>query len=203
MKSSHRILALAALLICLSVAAQAQTVEVDNALVFYFDEEATQRSVYGTGQITAYLIAGPMLHFDGTPCQVMNSWGFAGMGVWPFANVASARLVPRGVAAPAFVDFTGDFLGTGFMMAEPLPLDGRTVIAELVLDVISDEPTELVPCDPGSASGDFDGVAHWFNILTSGPHGPMDMVWATATINGPAPVSNTDATMGGVKALYH
>lgn len=179
--------------------AAGQTVPDDNALVFYFDEGASVRSVYGTGSITAYLVAGPMIDFEGNPYAVMNGWGANGMRIDPFENVASAVLTPRGAATPASYTFTGYTANVGFDLGEPLPLAGRTVIAELALEVVSEAPTYLRPCGVNGGSCDVDGVQRWFEILRDDTG--LAIV-DTSVINGEAPLATDSPSWGGVKALY-
>jgi len=177
----------------------AQTVDEANALVFYFDEEATQRSWYGTGEVTVYLMAGP-LFFEGQPCQVLNSWDCWSMAIYPLENVSGAVLTMRGNAEPAVMDLGAlGFLDCQVQLLEPLPLAERTVLAELVVNVVSTEPTALE-----AWGGNFtaDGNPNWFEQLTSGPDGPMDMTGHTATINGDAPVSTESLSLDQLKALY-
>ena len=182
----------------LAVPLLAQTVEVSNALVFYFDEEATIRSWYGTGEVTVYLVAGPMEN-NGQAFQLLNSWSFWEMLVMPFENVSSATLTMRGNANPAMVPVETfiDYLAVELL--EPLPLDGRTVVAELALNVVSDEPTQLWVW---GAECMVDGTPWGFTTLTSGPDGPMDMTGHTANINDVAPVGTQNVSWGQVKALY-
>lgn len=187
------------LLALLVPVAQAQVVEEDNALVFYFDEGATSRSWYGTGEVTAYLVAGPMIDFGGQPYEFINSWGANGMQIDPFENVASATLTARGSASPVSYEFTESSMSLGFNLTEPLALDDRTVLAELTLMVISSEPTGLTPCYPNGGSCDVDGVQRWFEVLYDDS---SEWVTATAFINGPAPVASTAASWGDLKALY-
>lgn len=182
-----------------AVTIQAQTVEVNNALVFYFDEGATSRSWYGTGEVTVFLVAGPMIHWDGQPYAFINSWGTNGMEIHPFENVSSATLTARGSASPASFEFTDGSFSNGFQMIEPLPLAGRTVLAELTLNVISSEPTYLTPCYDNGGSCDVDGVHRWFEVLFTHD---LEMVLATTTINGPAPVAAEPLSWGQVKALF-
>ena len=179
--------------------AQAQTVEENNALVFYFDEGATSRSWYGTGEVTTYLIAGPMIDFWGQPYEFINSWGANGMQIDPFENVASATLTARGLASPVSFELTEGSMSLGFNLTEPLALSGRTVLAELSLMVISSEPIGLTPCYVNGGSCDVDGVHRWFEVLYDDS---SEWVTATAFINGPPPVASTAASWGDLKALF-
>jgi hypothetical protein len=178
--------------------AQAQTVEEDNVLVFYFDEDATTRSWWGTGEVTAYLIAGPLVDFNGAPYATLSSWGCNELGVVPFENVDSAILTIRGTSTPSVFELTSDISGVYGLFLEPMPLNGRTVLAELTLNVISNDRTDLVAFD---ASYEAEDQHRWFEIMT-GHDGPMDIVWETASINANAPVSTNTASWGSVKATF-
>lgn len=186
-------------ILLLACTAQAQTVQQDNALVFYFDEGATVRAVIGSGELTAYLIAGPMIDFAETPYGFMNSWGANGMSIEPFGNVSSAILTPRGAASPASFEFTSGSANIGVLLAEPLPLSGRTVLAELTLMVTSSATTYLTPCYANGGSCDVDGVQRWFETLYDETGAPA---LATAAINGEAPLATSTASWSGVKALF-
>jgi hypothetical protein len=191
-----------ALLVALGFAAPvaAQVVDVPNALVFYFDEAATQRSWYGTGPVTAYLVAGP-LDIAGEPCRLLSSWASPNVDIWPHDNVANPTLTMRGDAAPAVLDLDAMQMGFVVTLATPLPLDGRTVVAELTMDVVSDTPTRLIAWADSFAA---DGRTGWFTTLTHGPDGPMDFTGNTANINDASPVGNgnANASWGRVKALF-
>jgi hypothetical protein len=193
------VLFLVALIVLVVPIAQAQTVEEDNVLVFYFDEDATTREWWGLGEVTAYLIAGPLVDFNGDPYASLSSWGCNELGVVPFANVDSAILTVRGTATPSVFELTSEISNVGVPFLEPMPLNGRVVLAELALNVISNERTDLAAFD---ASYEAEGQHRWFEIMTGGPHGPMDIVWATASINADAPVSTNTASWGSVKAIY-
>lgn len=193
---ANLILLTACLLLAFPVVAQ--TVDVSNALVFYFDEEATLRSWYGTGEVTVYLVAGPMESGDQV-FQFLNSWSFWEMVVLPFENVSYATLTMRGNASPAVVPVDPWIPDLEVEMLEPLPLDGRTVVAELTLNVVSNDPTQLWVW---GASCVVDDTPWGFTTLTSGPDGPMDMTGHTANINDAAPVGTRNVSWGQVKALY-
>jgi len=177
---------------------EAQTVDDPNALVFYFDEAATQRSWYGTGEVTVYLIAGPMRNGENI-FHFLNSWGAWELVVMPMENVTGATLTMRGNASPEVVEIGPEGLDIEVVLLEPLPLDGRTVLAELDLDVVSTAPTEL-----WAWGGDcvVDDIPWQFALLTSGSDGPMDMTGNTANINAGPPVATTARSWGQVKALY-
>lgn len=178
--------------------ANAQTIPDNNVLAFYFDEGATDRSWYGTGDVTAYLVAGPLISVDGD-FQVLNSWAADEILILPFENVSSAHLVMRGAAYPAELEMTSMWAVLDVGLADPLPLNGRTVVAELRLNVLSEETTQLHVW-----GGEFiaDGTWSHFAILTSGGDGPMDMTGHTANINGDSPVPSSPASWGAVKSLF-
>lgn len=199
--NSHRWqLVPALILVALGFAAPvfAQVVDIPNAMVFYFDEAATQRSWYGTGPVTAYLTVGP-LEIQGQPCQMLNSWSSWNMEVWPPDHVSGVTLTMRGVATPAVLDLNAMQLDVQVLLAEPLPLSGRTVIAELFMNVVSTEPTQLIAWPYNFTA---DGTLGWFETLTHGSDGPMDMTGHTASINDDAPVGTQQVAWDQVKALY-
>ena len=78
-------------------------------------------------------------------------------------------------------------------------LNGRTVVAELTLTVLSEEPTWLWAMGYNFMA---DGFPDFFRALTSGPDGPMDMTGYSAAFNGPPPVSAESSGWGDLKALY-
>lgn len=176
----------------------AQTVDENNSLVFYFDEDATQRSWYGTGEVTVYLTAGPMVH-QGEPCSFLNSWQCDDLIIDPIANVTDARITMRGVASPAVVDLPDGWTNLNVTLLEPLPLNGRTVVAELTLNVISPDPTALIAWGSYFVADDVQGL---FELLTMGPHGPMDMTGHSASINDLSPVSTENLNWNLIKSLY-
>lgn len=181
--------------------AHSQTVDVPGALVVYFDEAATVRSWYGTGPVTAYIIAGPLNHWTGSatvPCQQLEAWR-ASIALDPVVGRATAVVATRGGAVPAFVELSE---ATGFLdvsLPTPLPLQGRTVVAELRLVVTSNLPTII--CLNG---WDYqaDGVRDLFEMLTHGPDGPMDRTCLVAAINAAAPVPVEQGSWGGLKAMF-
>lgn len=181
--------------------AVAQVVDEENALVVYFDEGATQRSWYGTGQVTAYVVAGPMVWWDGyqvLPHTGLESWSGVLYFV-PWDHVADVVLRSRGDALPAQVSLDGTWWEFAFALQTPLPLAGRTVIAELDLNVLSDLATEVHLGGYGFVA---DGQSGQFAMLTSGPDGPMDMTDHVANINAVAPVAAEATTWSHVKGLY-
>ena len=181
--------------------AAAQTVDVPNALVVYFDEAATVRSWYGTGAVTAYAVAGPLSRWDGAsyvPFAQLESWG-ATSSLTPGTGRATGTWVPRGGGLPAAVAFAGGYADLFITLPTPLPLQGRTVVAELRLDVTSNLPTLI--CLNGQHFR-ADGQTGYFALLTHGPDGPMDMTCLTAAINAAAPVPAERGTWGGVKAMF-
>jgi len=196
---------IALLLVCLVLLAaqspRAQTVEQLNALVFYFDENATERSWYGTGEVTAYLIAGPLVYSDNGLHyhEFLNSWSCWGLDARPFENLSLATLTMRGEAIPASVELGPQPIDLDVILVEPLPLTGRTVVAELALNVVATERTELWAWGDAFTA---DGMANGFVQLTSGPDGPMDMTGHTANINADAPVGTEHLSWSQVKALY-
>ena len=142
--SQRVILLVSCLLIYVAPATQAQTIELDNVLVNYFDEEATVPSWYGLGEVTVYLVAGPLLKFKDVwePYATLNSF-VADYWIWPEAHVSGAVLMPRGTAFPPTVDLGDSALMQEIQYLEPLPLNGRTVVAELTLTVLSEASTWL------------------------------------------------------------
>ncbi len=181
--------------------ATAQSIDITNALVVYFDEAATVRSWYGTGAVTAYAVAGPLKRWDGTslvPCTQLESW-WATSSLDPLTGRATGTWIPRGGGLPAAVAFAGGYADLFINLPTPLPLDGRTVVAELRLDVTSNLPT-LICLDGWIYRAD--GATGNFATLTHGPDGPMDMTCLTAAINAAAPVPAERGTWGGVKAMF-
>lgn len=180
--------------------APAQTINESNVLAFYFDEEATERSWYGTGDVTAYLIAGPMIQpgLGNQPYEYLQAWS-CDIDVSPVENYSGALLTMRGLAIPATIELTGSWAMVDVLLPEPLALSGRTVVAELTLNVSSTERTELRVWGINFTADD---VEDQFEILTSGSDGPMDMTNHTANINDDAPVSDRETSWSNVKALY-
>lgn len=181
--------------------AHSQTVDVPEALVVYFDEAATVRSWYGTGPVTAYIIAGPLNRWTGTayvPYQQLEAWS-GNISLEPLVGRATATVVPRGGATPAVIDLAD---GTAFLdvaLPVPLPLQQRTVVADLQLVVTSSLPT--IVCLEGWQYR-ADGATGWFAMLTRGPDGPMDMTCLVAAINAAAPVPVVQDRWGEVKAMF-
>ncbi len=195
-----RILTLIALLFIVTTGAPvAQTIDDNNVLAFYFDEGATQRSWYGVGEVTAYLIAGPMVWGGGQPAAFLNSWACWELSVTPVENYTDARLTMRGTATPAVVELTNGWTELSVLMNEPLPLDGHTVVAELTLTVVSETPTALVVW---GGQYEADNIESVFEMLTTGPDGPMDMTGHTANVNADAPVPTDHQSWDQLKSLY-
>lgn len=193
-------LALAGSAACPQVA-HSQTVVVPGALVVYFDEAATIRSWYGTGPVTAYIIAGPLNRWTGTayvPYQQLEAWS-GNISLDPLVGRATATVVPRGGAAPAAIDVTGGSVFLDITLPVPLPLQGRTVVADLQLVVTSSLPT-IVCLEAWRYRAD--GATDWFAMLTRGPDGPMDMTCEVAGINAAAPVPVVQDSWGEVKAMF-
>ncbi len=189
------------LLLCASAPAAAQTVDVLNALVVYFDEAATSRAWYGTGAVTAYLVAGPMVAWNGgslVPCQQLEAWN-AQLILESADPALVASVTPRGPATPAAIPLTNNFAQLAVVLQPGLPLNGRTVVAELSLVVPG--PASIAVC---LWAMDYvaDGRPGGFSLLTRGPDGPMDMTCHVAAINAPAPVPAAPASWSAVKALY-
>lgn len=195
-----RILTIIAFLLIISTgAALAQTIEDNNVLAFYFDEGATMRSWYGEGEVTAYLIAGPMVWGGGQPAALLNYWSCWELIVMPVENYTDARLTMRGMATPAVVELNNGWTDLSVIMNEPLPLDGHTVVAELTLNVVSTTPTAL---HVWGGQYEADSIESMFEILTAGPDGPMDMTGHTANINADAPVPTDHQSWDQLKSLY-
>ncbi len=186
------------LILFLVGSASAQTISDANVLAFYFDEDATERSWYGTGEVAVYLVAGP-IEMGGQPCQGLNHWSANEIWIGPFENVSSAHWIMRGAAYPAELEMTQAWAILDVGLADPLPLNGRTVVAELRLNVLSEELIQL-HCWGGPFIAD--GVESHFEILTYGSDGPMDMTGHTANINGSSPVPSSQASWGEVKSLF-
>lgn len=195
------LLALAAVAAAGPQPAHSQTVAVSEALVVYFDEAATVRSWYGTGPVTAYIIAGPLLWSTGTgvaPYQQLEAW--SGMlSLEPQLGRATATVVPRGGATPAVIDMPYGWAFLDIALPVPLPLQERTVVADLQLVVTSNLPTMV--CLEGFRYR-ADGATGSFAMLTDGPDGPMNRTCLVAGINTAAPVPVAQDSWGAVKAMF-
>ncbi len=204
LRSRQRVLSCLITLVAVSaipVIARSQTVDTPCALVVYFDEGATVRSWYGTGPVAAYVVAGPMVYWDGThevPYQALERWS-GQISLAPMSNLASAVVTPRGGVAPVVIDPVLGVASLDVTLAPALPLDGRTVVADLALDVLSQAPTQI---RLWGMSYRADGQESWFSMLTSGPDGPMDLTDWVANINAPAPIAVTPQSWGAVKQLF-
>jgi hypothetical protein len=187
-----------------SVGAMAQIVDQDNALVVYFDEEATQRSWYGTGPVTAYIVAGPMVYWNGNDLVPYN-----GLDMWltnlyfvPLeGHVTGVVIRGRGNATPAEIVWNPVNYEISFSFYPPLPLSGRTVIADLEMMVVSDQPTEI-HIEPGIFMADGMMEPLQFAALTSGPDGPMDYTDHVANINAASPIAAEMRSWSAVKSLF-
>jgi len=186
--------------LALAVPAAAQTVTGDNVLAVYFDEGATQRSWYGTGPVTLYLIAGPLTRYDThlgrrVPCTQLEGW-YAPMNIIPIENVSNPILTPRGAGSPAPISLAGGHTDIDLMLPVPLPLAGRTVIADITMVVVSTAPTaiHLLPLAFRA-----DGVLGWFEILRDEQGDDTSHV---ASLNAAAPVPAEPSSWGGIKRLY-
>lgn len=182
-------------------AAAAQTVAVPNALIVYFDEGATIRSWYGTGPVTAYIVVGPLSAWDGqadVPSLQLERWS-GRISLEPLAGNATATVMPRGGVVPAVVDLANGWADLEVTLPTPLPLQGRTVVADLALMVTSALPTVI--CLEGWQF-QADGRTGSFTMLTDGPDGQMDMTCRVAGINTAAPVAATATCWSAVKAMF-
>jgi hypothetical protein len=181
--------------------AHSQPVDVTEALVVYFDEAATVRSWYGTGPVTAYIIAGPLYSWTGTafvPYQQLEAWS-GEISLVPQVGRATATVVPRGGAAPAVINLTEGHAFLDVTLPTPLPLHERTVVADLQLVVTSNLPTII--CLEGWQYR-ADGATGWFAMLTNGSDGPMSRTCFLAGINTAAPVPVAQDSWGAIKAMF-
>ncbi len=187
-----------------SAGAMAQIVDQDNSLVVYFDEAATQRSWYGTGPVTAYIVAGPMTYWDGDAMvpYVGLDWWLSNLYFVPLEGHLSGVMVrSRGSATPAEIAWNPVMYEISFGFDSPLPLSGRTVIADIEMIVVSDQPTEI-HIEPGlfKADGMLEPLS--FEWLTRGPDGPMDTTDHVANINAAAPIATETRSWSSVKSLF-
>lgn len=198
----RRMVVALAVISALAGVASAQRIGEPNALVVYFDEAATQRSWYGTGPVTAYIVAGPLEQMDVWPAVPYTGleWWLAELELVPASHVADVVVRARGDAAPLQYALEPSWWPQlTFTLQTPLPLAGLTVIADLEMLVLSDQPTEI-----HLRGGPFiaDGRQDAFAMLTHGSDGPMDVTDHVANLNAEAPVPVEAMTWGGLKALF-
>ncbi len=176
----------------------AQPVSDAQTICFFFDEEATIRSYYGTGVIVGYLVTNS-LWVGGQWAEHLQRWTstfywsaspdvVGNCNVWPTNGFPSDY---HAISGSVDIDVTCDI---------PLTVNGPTVVA-MVGFFVTMEGRVSIFISPGEfwANG---GQNAPFDYLLSGPDGPMDITEYVANINGPAPVANEQSTWGGVKLLY-
>ena len=201
---TRRMVLALAVISALAGVAPAQTIREPNALVVYFDEAATQRSWYGTGPVTAYIVAGPLEYWDGAhniPYHDLYAWA-ANLLLFPNEHVSNIVVRPRGSAWPESISIPGPlwWVEMEVQLDPSLPLSGLTVIADIDILVLSDQSTEIHV--QGTRFVADDGQTRFFAELTNGPDGPMDFTDHVANINAEAPVLVDATTWGGLKALF-
>lgn len=178
--------------------AVAQPVTDDQTICFFFDEEATIRSYYGSGVFVGYIVVNP-LWIEGQRAEALRRWtcvfsweaeaGVIGnCDVWPLQG------------HPLEFDVTGGSVEVDVECFFPLAADGHTVIAMVGFHLTVPEPVSLF-LEPGQFWADGSGPVP-FAYLTSGPDGPMDITTHVANINGPAPVAVEKGTWGRIKLMY-
>lgn len=176
----------------------AQAVTDNQTICFFFDEEATIRSHFGSGVIVGYIVVNP-LWIDGHRAEALQRWTCLfiwqaepgvvdNCDVWPLPGF------------PVEIDVTGGWAEIDVEGYIPLAASGPTVVATVGFHLTAPEPVAIF-IEPYEFWADGSGPAP-FEYLTSGPDGPMDMTTYVANINAPAPVAEEKCTWGQIKLMY-
>lgn len=176
----------------------AQPVTDEQTICFFFDEEATIRSFYGSGVVVGYIVVNP-LWIDGQRVEVLQRWTCTfswhaapdvvdNCDVWPLPGL------------PGEIDVTSGSADIDVECHIPLPAGGPTVVAMVGFHLTAPEPVAIF-IFPWQFWADGVGPDS-FEMLTYGPDGPMDTTFYVANINGLAPVAVAASTWEQIKLMY-
>lgn len=171
----------------------------------YFDEAATTNwiEISGPTQVPAYIII--------TGCTLSNAMVYYWGGV-QIVSPYTIQLRGAGTNIHTLIPDSEGIVRMAATFTSPLLVTDRVVVADLLIDVVSDEVIQIFCTNNISYSGfgyemqgagtePWEVVRLWQNTEFSAAPGPL-WPWFAACINGAAPVENTVTTWGGIKSLY-
>lgn len=192
-----RFVILGALITLAAGGVQAQPVDVEQTICFFFDEDATLRSYDGSGVIVGYIVANP-LWVDGHRAEVLQQWSCTFYWQTAAGVVGNCDVWPR-FGMPVEFDATTGLADVNATCVVPLAPSGPTIVAQVGFFLTASEPVSIFIA-PGGFQAD-GGYGEFIHLL-SGGGGPMDITEHVANINAPAPIANELRSWGGMKLLY-
>jgi len=177
--------------------AVAQSVTEDGAICFFFDEEATIRSHYGTGVIVGYLVVNPL--WVGHQAEWLQRWTCTFFWEADAGVVGNCDVWPQ-QGLPAQFNVAGGSVDVDVQCHLPLAPVGPTVVATVGFHVTAAEPV-AIHVVPGEFQADGSDPVP-FTWLTHCSWAIMCFTTHMANINAGAPIPNESNSWGALKLMY-
>jgi len=175
----------------------AQPVTEDGTICFFFDEEATIRSYYGTGVIAGYIVVNPL--WVGHQAELLQRWTCTFFWEADPGVVGNCHVWPRN-GTPVEYDANSGSVDIDVTCYLPLLPLGPVVVATVGFHVTAAEPV-AINIVPGEFQADGSDPMP-FGLLTACYWVIMCLTTHVANINADAPIPNESSTWGELKLLY-